>query len=113
MNILEIGLVYSKGKLTREITKIDGGNIYYKNQHGKLGNCWITTFQDWVNEGKKNKCDWCSSFRDYKDFKRGEGCEEIFYDSKNDKHILALEQFRYEYATLEIKYCPICGRKLK
>jgi len=51
MNELEVGKIYVNGKLSREITKIDGYEIYYKTESGKEKNCFITTFQDWVAKG--------------------------------------------------------------
>lgn len=60
-----------------------------------------------------NKCDFCSNIGDYKEYKRGQReIEEIFYNSKKNEYVLVLEQFRCEWSALEIKYCPLCGRKL-
>lgn len=55
MNNLEVGKIYTNGKLTREIIKIDNYEIYYKTESGKEKQCWITTFQDWVKRGEKFK----------------------------------------------------------
>lgn len=55
MENLEIGKVYRNGKLSREITNIVQNEIYYRTEKDQEKHCWITTFEDWVNRGKKNQ----------------------------------------------------------
>jgi len=52
--MIEIGKVYTNGKLTREVIKIDHNEVHYKNQSGEKKNCWITTFEDWVSKGNRS-----------------------------------------------------------
>jgi len=110
--MLEIGRTYTNGKLSRTITNMKNNEIYYTTEKGKQKQCWITTFQDWVIKGEKLKCELCSNIMPYETFKIGEQHEDIYYNDKKNVYMLALEQFRCEYSILEIKYCPLCGRKL-
>lgn len=108
---LEVGKVYSNGKLTREITKIESNNIYYKNQNGKNSSCWITTFEDWVNKGKKNQCKYCSDIQDDIEL-CGNGGEDLYYNKESNTYHIVIGCFRAGKGSFEIKYCPWCGRKL-
>lgn len=51
-NELVVGGLYKNKGLVREIIKIQGGNITYKNltgrYKGKVRICWITTMMDWA-----------------------------------------------------------------
>ena len=69
---------------------------------------------DLVNpKNNKSVCSFCSEIDCYDNYQSGNQTEAIFHDTKHNRYILVLEQFRHEYAKLEISYCPICGRKLE
>jgi hypothetical protein len=109
MDNLEVGKVYINGKLTREIVKIDGYQIYYKTEKGVDKNCWITSFQDWVRKGKKLKCEYCNDNTE----ENLRGDDGIVYDGIVGKYYLYAEHFRGEQVRIEVDYCPKCGRKLE
>ena len=49
---LEVGKIYTNGKLSKEITKIEDSDIYYKTQSGNEKMCFKTTFLDWIYKGE-------------------------------------------------------------
>ena len=59
------------------------------------------------------QCELCSNIKNYKECEHGNQLKDIFYDKEEDKYILVLELFRFEYSEISINYCPMCGRKLK
>jgi hypothetical protein len=46
------------------------------------------------------------------ELKFGEPEEGIFYNEKENKFYFVVEQAKYERTKVEIKYCPMCGKKL-
>lgn len=39
-----------KGNMTRTVLSVDGGNVEYETEKGKIKTCWITTWRDWCNK---------------------------------------------------------------
>lgn len=55
-------------------------------------------------------CDYCNEKYEESDFYGGDG---VWYDEKNKKYYFIIEYFRNKRYKIEIKYCPMCGRKLE
>lgn len=52
--ILEVGKTYTNKNKIRKIIKIENNEVYYETNKNQK-KCWITTFEDWVKKGEKNK----------------------------------------------------------
>jgi len=62
---------------------------------------------------KKFICDYCDE-KDIEDNNQNDfaGCDGIMHNKKDGNYYLVLEHCRNEISSIEIKYCPQCGRKL-
>jgi len=57
-------------------------------------------------------CDYCDE--QYLGFERTDfsGIDGIMYDKEESKYYLVIEHFKNEINSVEINYCPQCGKKL-
>jgi len=56
-------------------------------------------------------CEYCDDIGN-EIMKNSEPAESIFYNEREDKYYLIVEQARYERFKVEIKHCYMCGKKL-
>lgn len=66
-----------------------------------------------LSENYSLKCDYCKIVCTDKPMERGTPEEAIFYNEKEDKYYLVVEECRGERIRIEINYCLKCGRNLR
>lgn len=58
-------------------------------------------------------CDFCENIKNYDEYGNNWFSDGVLYNSKEKEYCLAQNDSEYDFCDyLDIKFCPICGRKL-